>query len=525
MTPCNMISLLKNGNVLGKGDAERDIRDRISDMSERLGRPLTYFIKTFGCQQNDHDSEIAAGILSLLGFQEGSSAEESDVVLFNTCSVRANADDRFYGHVGNLKPLKKDGRPIIGVFGCMMEQSIHVNTILTTFSYVDFILGAGAMSHIPYALAAVLKARNADKRGTCKPLDLTAISTPSDSITAGDLPVKRENRQRALVTIMTGCNNFCTYCIVPYTRGREKSRLAADILREVKQAIKEGARDVMLLGQNVNSYGVDERKKGEDPTHYPTFAELLSEIALIDQLFVLRYMTSHPRDLSDELIDVIGRTPVVEPHIHLPLQSGSDRILKKMNRRYDAAHYLSLVRKLRMARPDITISTDLIVGFPGETEEDFEATLNVMKEARFDAAFTFIYSPREGTPAARWFKKSSNERGEDDDSNRDGVIRDRFGRLTELQNQLSFDSNVKLLGKEVTVLVDGPSKRSPDIFSGRTRDHRLVNFTTPDRMSLLCDNALQPGDIVVVHIDRAKIFSLEGSVTSILERSIKTRWL
>lgn len=516
MTPYNMTPFVSNDNLPGNDDAEGFIRDRISEMSEHLERPLTYFIKTFGCQQNDHDSEIAAGILSSLGFQEGTSTEESDVVLFNTCSVRANADDRFYGHVGNLKPIKKDGRPIIGVFGCMMEQSNHVNTIMTTFPYVDFILGAGAMTHIPYALAYVLNARKNDQRVAGKSLDFTAISTPSDSITAGDLPVKRQNRQRALVTIMTGCNNFCTYCIVPYTRGREKSRLAVDIVREVKQAVREGARDVMLLGQNVNSYGVDERKKGEDPVLYPTFAELLSDIALIDQLFVLRYMTSHPRDLSDELIDVIGRTPIVEPHIHLPLQSGSDRILKKMNRHYDAAHYLSLVRKLRLARPDITISTDLIVGFPGETEKDFLATLEVMKEARFDAAFTFIYSPREGTPAARWFKG----REERDDSNCDAVIRDRFGRLTALQNQLSYDSNVKLEEKEVFVLVDGPSKRSPDIFSGRTRDNRLVNFKAPDRTSLSCDNALQPGDIVVVRIDRAKIFSLEGIVTSILERSI-----
>lgn len=516
MTPYNMTSFTSNGNVPDNGDIEKFIRDRVSELSVRLGRPLTYFIKTFGCQQNDHDSEIAAGILSSLGFQEGTSTDESDVVLFNTCSVRANADDRFYGHVGNLKPIKKDGRPIIGVFGCMMEQSIHVNTIMKTFPYVDFLLGAGSMTHIPYALAFVLNAHNVDQRGAGKPLDLTAISTPSDSITAGDLPVKRQNRQRALVTIMTGCNNFCTYCIVPYTRGREKSRLAVDIVCEVKKAVREGARDVMLLGQNVNSYGVDERKKGKDPAHYPTFAELLSEIALINQLFVLRYMTSHPRDLSDELIDVIGRTPVVEPHIHLPLQSGSDRILEKMNRRYDAEHYLSLVRKLRSARPEITISTDIIVGFPGETEEDFLATLNIMKEARFDAAFTFIYSPREGTPAAHWF----NRREEEVDGNRDAVIRDRFARLTALQNQLSYDSNVKLEGKELLVLVDGPSKRSPDIFSGRTRDHRLVNFTAPDRTSLSGDNALHPGDIVVVRIDRAKIFSLEGIVTSILERSI-----
>lgn len=525
MTPYDLTSFAKSGDEPGKSDPKENVLNWVSDTSARLGRPLTFFIKTFGCQQNDHDSEIAAGILSSLGLHEGFSAEDADVVLFNTCSVRANADDRFFGHVGNLKPLKKDGRPIIGVFGCMMEQSIHVNTIQTTYPYVDFILGAGAMTHIPYAIESVLNVRETGKRGTGNPLDFTAISSPSDSITAGDLPVKRQNRQRALVTIMTGCNNFCSYCIVPYTRGREKSRLAVDVIREAKRAVAEGARDVMLLGQNVNSYGVEERKKGADTTLYPTFAELLSEIASLDQLFVLRYMTSHPRDLSDELIDVIGRTPVVEPHIHLPLQSGSDIILKKMNRHYDAAHYLSLVRKLRLARPEVTISTDLIVGFPDETEKDFLETLRVMKEARFDAAFTFIYSPREGTPAARRFDASTSKREEDGGLSHEDIIRDRFGRLTTLQNQLSYVSNVKLEGEDVAVLVDGPSKRSPDIFSGRTRDHRLVNFTVPDKMSLPCNNALQPGDIVVVRIDRAKIFSLEGTVSKILERSMQARWL
>lgn len=523
MTSCDKTLFTQGANEPGKDDVSESVRNWVSEMSAYFGRPLTFFIKTFGCQQNDHDSEIAAGILSLLGFHEGISAEESDVVLFNTCSVRANADDRFYGHVGNMKPLKKEGYPIIGVFGCMMEQDIHVNTIKTTFPYVDFILGAGAMTHIPQALESVINARMTEKRNARKPLDLTSISLPSDSITSGELPVKRQKRQRALITIMTGCNNFCTYCIVPYTRGREKSRIAADVVREVKQAVSEGARDVMLLGQNVNSYGVEERKRGEDPALYPTFSELLSEIALIDRLFVLRYMTSHPCDLSDELINVIGRIPVIEPHIHLPLQSGSDHILKKMNRRYDAAHYLSLVKKLRETRPDITISTDLIVGFPGETEDDFRATLRVMEEARFDAAFTFIYSPREGTPAARWFDSVSSNREEDNNTNHEATIRDRFERLTALQNRLSYDSNVKLEGREVAVLVDGSSKRSPDIFSGRTRDHRLVNFTAPDRMSLSGDNLLQAGDVVLVRIDHAKIYSLEGTVTSILERSLQTR--
>lgn len=460
-------------------------------------RAPTYFIRTFGCQQNDHDSEIAAGILEEAGFLQAVSVDESDLVLFNTCSVRANADRRFFGHVGSLKPLRRGGAPLIGVFGCMMEQPMHRDRVISTFPYVDFILGAGAMQLLPYALITILDADESHKQT----LDMTG--TESDVFAHG-LPVRRTRSHRALLTIMTGCNNFCSYCIVPHTRGREISRPYEHIMEEARRAVKEGATEIMLLGQNVNSYGNDVRLKGGEAI---SFATLLKEISLIDELGIVRYMTSHPKDLSDELIEVIGSQSRVEPHIHLPLQSGSDVILKKMNRRYTAGHYLERVRKLRTSRPGITVSTDLIVGFPGETEQDFEDTLQVMREVRFDAAFTFIYSPRTGTPAASWY-----------DEKEQASVHERFERLVTLQNAISLESNQVMVGKTVDVLIDGPSRRNPDILSGRARDDRLVNVSLNDEMSLpgnlVYKRSPAPGEIAKVKIDRAGSFSLEGTMVT-----------
>lgn len=458
------------------------------------GKPPTYFVRTFGCQQNDHDSELAAGILEEMGFRPAASPEVADVVLFNTCSVRANADNRFYGHLGSLKPIRRGGRPIIGVFGCMMEQNLHVETVKRTFPYVDFIFGAGDVRVLPHALSDVLSVET----GKRKTADLTHCSGLGDDTS---LPVKRSDPHRALITIMSGCNNFCSYCIVPYTRGRERSRSYKKILEESRRAVKLGAKEIMLLGQNVNSYGNDLRKTGIADA--PTFAKLLQEIAHIDGLWAVRYMTSHPKDLSDELIEVIGREPRVESHIHLPLQSGSDKILRKMNRRYDSARYLDLIRKLRSARENISISTDLIVGFPGETEEDFEATLRVMEEVRFDAAFTFIYSPRVGTPAADWFDESLQD-----------IVRERFMRLVEYQNECSLASNKALEDKILDVLVDGKSRRDDAVLSGRTHDDRLVNFAgvLRDNASCHCDSFAEVcrGDIVRVAIEHANVNSLDG---------------
>ena len=452
--------------------------------SQHMRLPM-YFIQTFGCQQNDHDSEIAAGILEEAGLVLAPSILEADIALFNTCSVRANADDRFFGHVGRLKPMKQHGRPIIGVFGCMMEQNVHREHIFSSFTHVDFLLGAGAMELLPQALVSVIEGGQRKK-----PLDLTRQSA---DVFGEGMPVTRERGHRALITIMTGCNNFCSYCIVPYTRGREKSRAYDDIMREANKAVEEGASQIMLLGQNVNSYGNDMRRENLPS---PSFAELLRDVSEIKGLGIVRYMTSHPKDLSDELIDTIGRYPVIEPHIHLPLQSGSDAILKKMNRRYTSAHYLALVDKLKKARPDMTITTDLIVGFPNETEEDFEATLRLMEQVRFDAAFTFLYSPRIGTPAADQYVEEEQH-----------IVQERFERLVKLQNDISFESNQKLIGRTVDVLIDGPSRRDPDILSGRTRDDRLVNV----KRGVMTSSSDATGRFIPVSIEQAGSFSLEGT--------------
>ena len=384
------------------------------------GRPLSYFIRTFGCQQNDNDSEISAGLLEYMGLKAATCIEEADIVIFNTCSVRENADRRFYGNLGNLKTWRSEEKQRrIGVMGCMPVQETHNTMLKESFPYIDFLLNAGDMGNLPRALY---------ESGRQKKHSIVDLTDQAKEMTYPSLPVKRENKYRALISIMSGCNNFCTYCIVPYTRGRESSRDPQLILAEARAAVDNGAKEIMLIGQNVNSYGNDRRKQGE--SDFPSFARLLEEIAQFPDLSILRYMTSHPKDLSDELIEVIGKYETIEAHVHLPLQSGSDHLLKKMNRRYTAEHYLELVNKLRSARPGISISTDIIVGFPGETEEDFADTLRLMETVKFDRAFTFIYSPRSGTPAAGWSQNVS-----------DLVIQERFERLLALQNKHSLESN------------------------------------------------------------------------------------
>lgn len=478
-----------------------EIRTAAEEFHINETRPLSYFIRTFGCQQNDNDSEISAGLLEHLGLEAASQIEEADIVIFNTCSVRENADRRFYGHLGNLKTWRSEEKQRrIGVMGCMPGQGTHNKHLKDTFPYIDFLLNAGDMGNLPRALY-----ESRDQSGKHFIVDLT--DQPKE-MTYPSLPVKRESRHRALISIMSGCNNFCTYCIVPYARGRESSRDPRVIIAEAQTAVDNGAKEIMLIGQNVNSYGNDKRRKGE--SDFPSFAQLLKEIAQIPDLSVLRYMTSHPKDLSDELIEVIGQYETIEPHVHLPLQSGSTRLLKKMNRRYTAEHYLGLVQKLRAARPEITISTDIIVGFPGETEEDFEATLGLMEAVKFDRAFTFIYSPRSGTPAAEWEQNAS-----------DVEIQERFERLLDLQNTHSLESNKTCLDKSIYVLVSGRSKTDEEVFSGRTKDDRLVNFSVPDVSQLENEYAytargeavttvISEGSEVLVKVTKSKTTSLEG---------------
>lgn len=453
-----------------------------------------YYIRTFGCQQNEADSEIIAGILEQAGLQPVSSYGAADLILINTCSVRENADERFYGHLGSVKHYmgaKKDR--ILGVCGCMAAQDLHIERIKRSFRYVDFLLQPDQISFLPDFIEESLKSKE------------IYFNKEKSVHFHEDKPIARQRRYRALVSIMYGCNNFCSYCIVPYTRGRERSRFAEEILKEIEDIAASGIPEVMLLGQNVNAWGKDlsPTAKGQQ-----TFAQLLERIGRIEGIQRIRFMTSHPKDLSDELIDIIGRIKKIEPHLHLPLQSGSNRILAKMNRKYTREKYLEIVRRLRQVRPEITISTDIIVGFPGEEEEDFNDTIDIMEQIRFDSAFTFIYSPRVGTPAADWYDSEGREE-----------VQERFERLVKLQNEHSLQSNQKMIGQILEVLCEGESSADKEILSGRSADNRLVNFRplkigeetkNPDKGST---GNSREGEFISVLVTNAKTFSLEGEET------------
>lgn len=470
------------------------IRKANQERAQFLNRSLSYHIITFGCQQNENDSERMAGLLDAMGYQVVSTPRDADLIILNTCSVRENADDRFFGHLGIVKNIRRD-RPdlIIGLAGCLMTQGEAVAKIRQSYPFVDLVFGPQDI----YRLPELLYHRLTDTR--------RVYEVGEDDTLVEGLPIHRARKHRALVTIMHGCNNFCTYCIVPYTRGRERSRMMPDILVEVQDLVANGYKEIMLLGQNVNSYGNDLQKN--DPSQ-PDFSDLLAQTAQIPGLYRIRFMTSHPKDLSPKLLDTIARYPVIEPHIHLPLQSGSDRILKAMNRHYTQAEFVAIAKKARALRPGLTISTDLIVGFPGETEEDFVQTLATMEQVRFDAAFTFQYSRRTGTPAAEY-----------PDQIDDQTLRDRFSRLTALQNEHSLTSNQALEGQLQEVLIEGRSENDPLVLSGRTAHNRLINFRLPDEYPFpaewyhpdgTVDTSRLEGQIGQVRITRAKTFSLEG---------------
>lgn len=470
------------------------VRQLVEDRSYYLGHQLRYHILTFGCQQNENDSEQMAGNLDQMGFLPADDPKQADLILLNTCSVRENADDRFFGHLGLVKNIRKD-RPelLVGLAGCLMTQDEAVAKIRQSYPFVDFVFGPQDI----YRMPEILLHRMTDTRRVYE-------VGPDDTLVEG-LPIHRSRHHRALVSIMYGCNNFCTYCIVPYTRGRERSREQSAIFDEVEQLVKSGYKEIMLLGQNVNSYGLDLKKVNSDQ---PDFTDLLVSLAQIPGLYRIRYMTSHPKDLSDKLIEAIGRFEVIEPHIHLPLQSGSDRILKAMNRHYTQADFIRIAQKARQIRPGLTISTDLIVGFPGETEADFEETLAVMREVRFDSAYTFQYSRRHGTPAAEY-----------PDQVDDVTVRERFGRLLALQNEHSLASNLSVEHQVTEVLLEGRSENDAKILSGRTPENRLINIKLFDSAQLppefyypdgtINGDALE-GQLARVRITKAKTFSLEG---------------
>ncbi|MBS6466111.1 MAG: tRNA (N6-isopentenyl adenosine(37)-C2)-methylthiotransferase MiaB [Clostridium sp.] len=446
----------------------------ISTRIKEAGRPLTYHISTFGCQMNFKDSEKLAGILEEIGYVE-TETEAADFVLLNTCTVRENANQKVYGHLGILKNYKKKNpHMMIALCGCMMQEELVVEKLKESYRFVDIIFG----THNIYKLAELIQTRLESDRMV---VDLWKDAKEI----VEDLPSVRKYTFKAGVNIMFGCNNFCSYCIVPYVRGRERSREPEDIIHEIEDMVSEGVVEIMLLGQNVNSYG----KTLEHPI---SFAQLLERVEQIPGLKRIRFMTSHPKDLSDDLITVMAKSEKICRHMHLPVQSGSSRLLERMNRRYTKEHYLELVRKLREAIPDISLTTDIIVGFPGETEEDFEETLDVVRQAEYDSAYTFIYSKRTGTPAANM-----------PDQIPDDVVKERFNRLLQVVAESSAKRTGRLEGQTAEVLVEGISEQDPSMITGRLSNNLLVHF--PGDESYI-------GKLCKVHLDQAKGFYYIGTM-------------
>ena len=423
-------------------------RQIVKEKENELNRPLKAVVSTFGCQMNARDSEKLLGILKDIGYVESDDEESADFVIYNTCTVRENANLRVYGRLGQLKKVKRNNHEmIIAMCGCMMQEPEVVEKIKSSYKFVDVVFGTFNI----FKLAELLYNRFTSDEQIIDIWDSTKEVVE-------ELPTSRKYPFKSGVNIMFGCNNFCTYCIVPYVRGREKSREPKEIVREIERLVADGVKEVMLLGQNVNSYG----KTLEDNV---TFAELLSEIAKVDGLERIRFMTPHPKDLSDELIEYLGESKKVCKQMHLPLQSGSDRLLQKMNRHYTKEGYLELVRKIRKAVPDIALSTDIIVGFPGETEEDFAQTMDVVKKVEYDSAFTFIYSKRTGTPAAAMEEQVD-----------EAVVKERFDRLLAKVQEIAAKKAAEDVGKVEEVLVEEINDHDATLVTGRTSKNYLVHF-------------------------------------------------
>lgn len=446
----------------------------VEEEVKNLGRSLTFCVTTFGCQMNARDSEKLRGILNQIGYEEAEE-DEADFVIYNTCTVRENANTRVYGRLGQLKPRKKQQpHMMIGLCGCMMQEPEVIAKLKKSYSFVDIIFG----THNIYKFAELICERyEAGKM-------VVDIWEDTDKIVE-DLPNERKYAFKSGINIMFGCNNFCSYCIVPYVRGRERSRKPEAIIREIERLVKDGVSEVMLLGQNVNSYG----KTLDEPI---TFAELLRRIEKIEGLKRIRFMTSHPKDLSDELIEVMASSEKICKHLHLPVQSGSTRILKKMNRRYTKESYLELAEKIKKAVPDISLTTDIIVGFPGETEEDFQETLDVVRKVRYDSAFTFIYSKRTGTPAAAM-----------EDQIPADVVKDRFDRLLSEVQSIASEVCAVHEGKDMEVLVESVSDHDASMVTGRMSNNLLVHFKGTKEMI---------GTYVTVHLTECKGFYYLGEL-------------
>ena len=471
---------IKRNRLVSREEMEKQkeytalIREENESLLLSGGQRPRAFVLTLGCQQNEADSEKLSGMAEAMGYEMCGDPADASLIMVNTCAIREHAEKRALSLVGQYKHLKaKNPELIIVICGCMVVQEHRVEEIKHRYPYVDILFGTSSIHRFPELL---YEKRRRHKR----------IFHPdeTDYLVAEEIPIARQSDYRAWVSVMYGCNNFCSYCIVPYVRGRERSREKEEIVREVRELVAKGYKDITLLGQNVNSYGKDGGKEYD-------FADLLAELDEIEGDFWIHFMTSHPKDATRKLIDVMANATHVARHFHLPMQSGNDRVLKAMNRRYDFEKYVGIVDYIREKMPDAVITSDIIVGFPGETEEEFEDTLSALKRARFDMIYSFIYSPRKGTPAAEM------------DCQIDPAVKsERFERLLAVQNEISRASNEPLVGKTVRVLCDGVSKNNEQVFSGRTEGGKIVFFD---------GRTEDTGKFLNILVDRAEPFALWGS--------------
>ncbi len=467
---------MKRNNLISPEEMaeQRDYIEKIRMENQNRERKPLAFVETYGCQQNSSDSEKLKGMLFDMGFDFCESTEEADLVLYNTCAVRENAELKVFGNLGALKHVKRrNPQMIIGVCGCMMQQEHIAESIRKKYNHVDLVFGTHALYRFPSLLDQVLR------QG--KTFDVKN----EDGHIFEEISYHRDKPPLAKIPIMYGCNNFCTYCIVPYVRGRERSRETEQILREVREVAEQGYKEIMLLGQNVNSYGNDLG----DGYRFP---ELLREVCKVEGIERVRFMTSHPKDLSDELIAVMAEEDKICKQLHLPIQSGSDRVLAAMNRKYTKADYMTLIHKVKEKMPDIVLTTDIIVGFPGETDEDFAETMSVLREVEYDTIFSFIYSKRQGTPAAQMPDVMDAEQKHRN-----------FDAMLSLQNEISKRKNDSYLGKIVTVLVEGVSKNNEETLTGRTEGGKVVNFPGDETWV---------GEFAKIKITKSQTWSLFGEI-------------
>lgn len=466
---------LRDAKKRGKEEVQYHNDFKIPEQFRGMGEGRKFYIRTYGCQMNEHDTEVMAGIFMALGYEATNTVDDADVILLNTCAIRENAENKVFGELGHFKRLKLE-KPdlLLGVCGCMSQEESVVNKILKTYQHVDIIFGTHNIHRLPQIL---------NEAYLSKEMVIEVWSKEGDVIE--NLPKVRNGKIKAWVNIMYGCDKFCTYCIVPFTRGKERSRRPEEIIQEVRHLAAQGYQEVTLLGQNVNAYGKD-----FTDLDY-RLADLLAEIQKID-IPRVRFMTSHPWDFDDELINVLANGGNMVDHIHLPVQSGSNAVLKIMSRKYTREAYIELVKKIKAAMPNVSLTTDIIVGYPNETEEQFEETLSLYKEVGFDTAYTYIYSPREGTPAAKMKDDVPME-----------VKKQRLQRLNALVNDISAQVMQGYKDQVVEVLVEGESKNNPDVLAGYTTKNKLVNFKAPK--SLI-------GQIVKVKITETRTWSLMGEL-------------